>query len=66
MRKLFGFLAKPSGLFSNAVFKGGCLFDAASLHGAAPFHQRKAGAQWAFSSQTLAKVSSVMHYNHHK
>ncbi|MFB6419896.1 hypothetical protein [Bradyrhizobium tunisiense] len=44
MRKQFGFLAKPSGLFGKSIFKGGCLLDAASLHGAAPFREEGGSA----------------------
>ncbi len=48
------FLAKTFRFFIKAVFEGFDLFDAASLlHGAAPFHQRKAGALRLFGPMPL-------------
>ncbi|RXH34373.1 hypothetical protein XH99_01105 [Bradyrhizobium nanningense] len=49
---------------SKARFEGLGLFDAAShLHGAAPFHERKAGALPAFSLPIKATIRSVMVLN---
>jgi hypothetical protein len=60
MGKQFGFLAKSSGFFGKAVFKGGCLFETTPmLHGALLSRSRKAGARLAFSSQITAEVRSV-------
>ena len=44
-RKQFRLLAQPLGLIGQTLFQGIGLFETASLHGAAPFRKRKAGAQ---------------------
>src|SRR5512138_2089699 len=56
-RQLFGSLSKPQSLFRQTFFKGLRVLDAASLlrHGTAPFRERKAGAQPAFSTPIIAK-----------
>jgi hypothetical protein len=57
----FGSLAQTPCFIGKTLFERGGLFDAASLwHGAAPFHERKAGAQPAFSSPIKATVRAVM------
>jgi hypothetical protein len=52
-------LTKALRLICKAIFKGDCLLEMASLHGAAPF-LRRAGALMAFSSPIRAKDRAVM------
>jgi hypothetical protein len=68
-QKFVSFLARRFGLsFPSESFSFLCqpiresqrVLETATLHGAAPFHQRKAGAQPAFSSPTKATYRAVM------